>query len=74
MAKTLVTGLISQQELGKCRVYIDILSKFLKACFNFYSDQVDIVYVPLDFLMVQAMKLGPEKVTKLVNKIVMLLK
>ena len=38
MLKTLVTGLINQKELGHCRVYIDILSKFLKACFNFYSD------------------------------------
>ena len=38
LAKTLVTGLISQQEVSKCAVYIEILSKFLKACFNFYSD------------------------------------
>ena len=74
LVKTLVTGLISQREVNKCGCYIDILSKFFKACFNFYSDQIDTVFVPLDFLMVQAMKLGPEKVTKLVNKIVMLLK
>lgn len=74
MAKTLVTGMISQQELGKCHVYIDILSKFFKACFNFYSDQIDIVFVPLDFLIVQAFKLGTEKVEKLVRKIVILLK
>jgi len=32
------------------------------------------VFVPLDFIMVQAFKLGPEKVGKLVNKIVILLK
>ena len=74
LAKTLVTGLISQQEVNKCHVYIEILSKFLKACFNYYSDQIDIIFVPLDFLMVHAVRLGPEKVAKLVSKTIHLLK
>ena len=55
-------------------MYIEILSKFLKACFNFYSEQIDIVFVPLDFLMTHAVRLGPEKVAKLVQKMITLLK
>ena len=74
LAKTLVIGLISQQKMDKIHVYIDILSKFLKACFNFYSEQNDIVFVPLDFLIAHSHKLGAEKVGKLVTKLVHLLK
>ena len=53
---------------------MDILSKFFKACFNFYSDQIDTVFVPLDFMIVQALKLTHEKVKKLVCKLISLLK
>ena len=74
LTKTLVIGLISQQQIDRCHVYIDILSKFFKACFSFYSEQIDIVFVPLDFLMAHACRLTNEKVGKLVRKIVVLLK
>ena len=50
------------------------MSKFLKACFNFYAEQIDIIFVPLDFLMAHAVRLGTEKVAKLVQKIITLLK
>ena len=74
LTKTLVTGLISQREVNKCSVYIDIMSKFLRACFNFYSDQIDAIFVPLDFLIAQAVRLTTEKVKKLVFKTIHLLK
>ena len=74
LSKTLVTGLISQREVNKCSSYIDILSKFLRACFNFYNDQIDAIYIPLDFLVSHSARLTTEKVKKLVFKTIHLLK
>ena len=74
LCKTVVTGLISQREVNKCSVYVDIASKFLKACFNFYSHQISNIFIPLDFLIAHAFKLGHEKVQKVVKKIIHLLK
>ena len=74
LSKTLVTGLISQREVTKCSSYIDILSKFLRACFNFYTDQIDAIFIPLDFLIAYSARLSVEKVKKLVFKTIHLLK
>ena len=74
LVKTLVTGLLGQREVNKCSFYIEILSKFLKACFNYYTDQIDTIFIPLDFLIAQATRLTIDKVKKLVYKIIHLLK
>ena len=72
--KTLLTGLIAQKELSVCSVYIDIFSKFLKTCFNYYMEQIDLIIVPLDFLVVHASRLELKKVFKLCQKFVLLIK
>ena len=50
------------------------MSKFFRSCFNFYADQIDTIFVPLDFMIVQAARLTPVKVKKLVFKTIHLLK
>jgi len=62
LVKSVATGLVSQKDFTKCRVFVDVFSKFLKACFNFYIDQLDVIFVPLDFLVTYASKLTAVKV------------
>lgn len=65
LVKTLITGLVSQKNVSKCSVYVDIFSKFLKLCLNYYLESLDLIIVPLDFLVMQASRIDTQKVFKL---------
>jgi hypothetical protein len=52
-----VTGLVSQKDISKCRSYVDIFSKYLKLCLNYYSESIDLIIVPLDFLVMMASRI-----------------
>lgn len=69
-----MTGLVSQKDISKCRSYVDIFSKFLKLCLNYYSESIDLIIVPLDFLVMMASRIDTQKVFKLCSKFVLLLK
>lgn len=66
--------MISQKEAQSCNVYIDLFSKFLKTCLNYYIEQVDLIIIPLDFLVIHNNRMGLEKVFKLCQKFILLIK
>jgi hypothetical protein len=74
LIKTLITGLVSQKDIGKCSVYVDVFSKFLKLCLNYYMESLDLIIVPLDFLLMLASRIDTSKVFKLCQKFVLLVK
>ena len=55
-------------------MYVDVFSKFLKLCLNYYMESLDLIVVPLDFLLMLASRIDTSKVFKLCQKFVLLVK
>ena len=74
-SRTLVTAMLNRKNKGQCKSFVEPFSKVVKMCLEFYADQINYLFVPLDFLVgTWCNALTEVKIFKLVEKFIHLLK